>query len=340
MTVGGEDERAGREATQWLIALREEPEDRELRARFDAWLAADPAHRAAWQETGHLLDLVSRARRASPVAGAGREPSADLPGNPPANGVVDLVAERQRRRRPRRLLVAGLAAAAACLLLVLAGPGLLLRLQASHMSATAEIRTLKLEDGSTVRLAAESAIDVAFAPGVRQVRLLRGEAFFEVVRDAARPFTVVSGDVLTTVLGTAFEVHRAGDATEVTVREGVVQVSTIAATPPISERLVAGDHLRVGPDGEVGRATRAPDEIAAWLRGTIVASDRTVADVVDELARYSSVAIIVADGTLARARVTGVYNLADPSAAARAVASAHGAKVRQISPWLIVLSSY
>lgn len=336
MTVGGEDERAGREATQWLIALREEPEDRELRARFDAWLAADPAHRAAWQETGHLLDLVSRVRRASPVAGARLAPPAD----PPANLVADMIAERQRRRRPRRLLVAGLAAAAACLLLVLTGPGLLLRLQASHMSATAEIRTLRLEDGSTVRLAAESAIDVAFAPGMRQVRLLRGEAFFEVVRDAARPFTVVSGDVLTTVLGTAFEVHRAGDATEVTVREGVVQVSTIAATPPISERLVAGDHLRVGPDGEVGRATRAPDEIAAWLRGTIVASDRTVADVVDELARYSSVAIIVADGTLARARVTGVYNLADPSAAARAVASAHGAKVRQISPWLIVLSSY
>jgi transmembrane sensor len=69
-----------------------------------------------------------------------------------------------------------------------------------------------------------------------------------------------------------------------------------------------------------------------------VANDRTVADIVDELRRYHRGTIVIADGGLARERTTGVYKLGDPAKALRAVASAHGATVRQISPWLVVLS--
>jgi transmembrane sensor len=329
MTSDGDDQRAGREATQWLIELRENPDDSGVRARFDAWLAASAANQAAWAETRRLLHLVTLTRRAAP-----------LPYPSVADGHTVDLAKGFRRRRLRRLVVGGtMAAIAACLMLVF-GPSMLLRLQASYMTSTAEIRSLRLDDGSIVQLAPDSAIDIAFAPGERRVRLLRGEAFFEVTHDAVQPFTVESGAVRTTVLGTSFDVRLASDATDVTVREGIVRVVDDNATPPVSERLVAGDHVKVGTGGRVVRTASSPEETAAWLRGEILATDRTVADVVDELRRYHRGTIIIADGALARERITGVYKLADPPTALRAVASAHGASVRQITPWVIVLSRY
>lgn len=313
-----DSEQAGQEATQWLIALREAPDDAAMRARFEAWLAASPANQAAWAETRRLLDLVTLTRPAMPAP------------------TIDFAKEHQRRRRRRFVIGGAIAAIAACVMLVV-GPGLQLRLQSSHMTSTAEIRSLNLDDGSVVRLGPESAVDLAFADGERRVRLLQGEAFFEVVPDASRPFTVESGGVRTTVLGTSFDVRLAGAATDVTVREGVVRVIDDKTTPPVSERLVAGDHVRVDRTGVV-RSTRSPEETAAWLRGELVANDRTVADIVDELGRYYRGTILIADGGLARERTTGVYTLGDPAKALRAVASAHGATVRQISPWLVVLS--
>jgi len=314
--------RASREATDWLIVLREEPEDAALRVRFDAWIDADPANAVAWAETRHVDDLIGRTRLAR-VESKAR--TADL-------------ARARARRRPRRIaMVATLSAMAACLVLVFA-PGMLLWLEAAHTTSTAEIRALRLEDGSMVRLGPASAIDVAFAPAERRVRLLKGEAFFEVVADTGRPFTVESGGVRTTVLGTSFEVRLAGDATDVAVRDGIVRVVYDKTVPPVSEQLLAGDRVRIGGAGQVTRSSAPPDETAAWLHGQIVARDRSVADLVDEIRRYHRGTIVIADGGLARERVTGVYNLADPAVALRAVASAHGATVRQISPWLVVIS--
>lgn len=322
MTSDSDDRRASREATDWLIALREEPEDAALRARFDAWIDASPVNAAAWAETHHVDDLIGRARPAGPA----REERKVVP--------VDFA-----RTRARRIAILATASAmAACLMLVFA-PGVLLWLQAAHMTSTAEIRTLHLDDGSIVRLGPASAIDVAFAPTERRVRLLKGEAFFEVVGDTSRPFTVESDGVRTTVLGTSFEVRLADDgATDVAVRDGVVRVARDKAVPPVSEQLLAGDRVRIGRAGQVTRSSGPPDETAAWLHGQIVARDRSVADLVDELRRYHRGTIVIADGGLARERVTGVYNLSDPAIALRAVASAHGATVRQISPWLVVIS--
>ncbi|MPZ31174.1 MAG: DUF4880 domain-containing protein [Rhodospirillales bacterium] len=324
MTSDSEDRRAAaKEATGWLIALREEPDDGALRARFDAWLVASPANQTAWSETRHVDELIGRAR---PALGAHAQPTP-----------VDLGSAR-RRWRPRRLAVAAAAfAIAACVLLVFT-PGILLWFQAAHTTSTAELRLLRLEDGSVVQLGPASAIDMTFVPAERRVRLLKGEAFFEVVRDAARPFIVESGDVRTTVLGTSFEVRLSSEGTDVAVRSGLVRVAVDGPGPPVSEQLAAGDRLRIGSVGQVERSRGAPDEAAAWLQGQIVARDRSVADIVDELGRYHRGTILIADDTLARERVTGVYNLADPRAALRAVASAHGATVREITPWLTVFS--
>ena len=83
------------------------------------------------------------------------------------------------------------------------------------MTATGESRTVTLADGSQVNLSGGSAIGVDITSEERRVRLLSGEAFFDVAHDAARPFTVEAGEARIVVLGTAFDVALDPSATTV-----------------------------------------------------------------------------------------------------------------------------
>jgi transmembrane sensor len=61
-------------------------------------------------------------------------------------------------------------------------------------------------------------------------------------------------------------------------------------------------------------------------------------EAVDQLRRYFAGTIVLASASLGDRRITGAYNLADPEDALRAIAQAHGGKVRRIAPWLLVVS--
>jgi transmembrane sensor len=79
--------------------------------------------------------------------------------------------------------------------------------------------------------------------------------------------------------------------------------------------------------------------VAAWRHGQLYLHDQTLRDAVDQLRRYYAGTIVLTDEALAERRVTGAYNLNDPEDALLGMARAHGARVRRITPWLIVLSS-
>ncbi|HWB50378.1 MAG TPA: FecR domain-containing protein [Stellaceae bacterium] len=331
-----------RKASEWLVALNEEPDDTALRARFDAWLAENPAHAAEWAEMTRTFDVL---RRLEPehqqewgafAEGRQAEHSPSYKDMPVSVGRPTAISGSPPRFRRRLVLGAAAAAIAACLVLV-AGPNLVLRLQADHLTGTAEERTVQLADGSTVRLAPESAIDVAYGATDRHVRLLKGEAFFEVAHDAARPFTVEAGGVETTDLGTAFDVRLEADETDIAVRQGLVRVDAPTVQPALSERLAAGQWLRIA-HGQAERGDLAPEEIGAWTHGQLIAKNRPVAEIVNELRPYYHGVILLRGAALARQPLTGVYNLSDPVEALRAVARAQGATVYRLSPWILIIS--
>ncbi|MFX9169461.1 FecR domain-containing protein, partial [Acinetobacter baumannii] len=62
------------------------------------------------------------------------------------------------------------------------------RLRADHATGVGERRDLALADGSHVLLNTDSALSVDYTADRRGVALQRGEAFFAVARDPARPF--------------------------------------------------------------------------------------------------------------------------------------------------------
>jgi transmembrane sensor len=316
---------AFREATDWFILLQEELGDDDLRRRFDAWRDASPLNAEAWAAT----------ERTSYVAMAMTPAHADewMP------AAARRRAQRQASRWSRRGIGLSFAATAlaACIALV-AAPPMILRMQSDHATGTAELRMLELPDGSKVTLGPASAIALAFGAGERRLRLLEGEAFFEVTPDPVRPFRVEAAKVEASVLGTSFDVRLDAQAVTVAVQEGVVGVVSRGAGGMLAERLEAGDAVRVAPGGRVERSSESPHLMVAWRKGHLVSHDRPLREAVDQLRRYYAGVIVLTDGALAERPVTGVYNLADPEEALRGIVQAHGGRVRRITPWLLVVS--
>ena len=81
-----------------------------------------------------------------------------------------------------------------------------------------------LPDHSVVELNTQSEIRVGFTTAERRVELVRGEAFFDVAKDPARPFIVMTDLATAKAVGTRFSVYRAQSGTIVTVAEGRVLV--------------------------------------------------------------------------------------------------------------------
>lgn len=324
-------DRAEGEASVWLVRLAEGQEDAGLLASFEAWRAASPINAKSWERARLAYDLIGK-----------REPRhrdhlqsyADKRSLPPARPAPSI-----GRFTPRRV-GAGLAAAA-CIALLAATflPGLLIRLQADVMTATAELQTVILPDGSRVDLGPESAIDMTFAEGKRQVRLLKGSAFFEVSPDESSPFHVEAGNALVIVLGTAFEVGRVADATLVAVQHGRVRVEDLRTDRRRSDTLQAGEWTRVRATGDVQRGELKADEVASWRHGRLVALNRPAGEIVDDLRHYYPGTILVQSRAFARRQVSGIYDLGDARRTLRDLALSHGARVREVSDWLLIITA-
>src|SRR6202035_2168216 len=93
-----------------------------------------------------------------------------------------------------------------------------------YETATGERLAFTLNDGSQVTLDTQSELKVSFSSAERSVRLTRGQAFFEVAKDAKRPFVVEVNNRRFVAVGTAFDVRVDGDQVRVTMVEGTVRV--------------------------------------------------------------------------------------------------------------------
>jgi transmembrane sensor len=157
-----------------------------------------------------------------------------------------------------------------------------------------------LADGSRILLGPASRVVVRG----RNV-VLTGEAFFRVIHDAARPFTVVAGDVTIRDLGTEFSVHHdPAEPVRVVVREGLVEVSSASRT----ERLEPGDVGTVDVSGrvEASRGTATADDLA-WTRGRLVFRNAPVTELAADLRRWYGVELQVTDSALMRRHFTGSF---------------------------------
>ncbi|MBN9788219.1 iron transport regulator [Pseudonocardia sp. TMWB2A] len=314
-------ERYSRQASNWFVLLEDDPDNAEVRAAFNAWIAADTDHLLAWNETVRISRLINAAGE------SGQQDETVIPFNR---------LPIYQRRKPGWAF--GASIAATILLLWLAGPELVLRVRSDQVTSAGEVRAMTLADGSKVHLAPQSAIAFNIDGPVRSVSLLRGAAFFDVAHDAARPFKVRAGSSETTVLGTAFEVGLEDDDATIAVRRGMVGVSDRDRSSPHSEKLRPGESVQLTGAGKFLRKDIRVNHVAAWVDKKLIVNDRPITDVLNALRPWYKGRIIVRHATRQPYHVTGVYNLDDPDAALAALSSAHALDVQHVSPWLRIVT--
>jgi len=191
-------------------------------------------------------------------------------------------------------------------------------------------------DGGRLQLDTDTRVRVRLSRGQRQVLLERGQAFFDVAHDAARPFTVTSGATSVRALGTRFDVRRDADAVRVTLVEGRVLVRPTQATSDPGVVLTPGQQMTAG----VGRSPPRKIDVAAatsWRSGRIVFQAVPLHAAIAEFNRYSPRRIILEPGPAADALVTGAFDSDNLKAFVSAVGELNGLEAVDTNPDVIVL---
>lgn len=320
-TNGAADVRARRlraEAAVWVVRIDAGRATRDD-ARLARWCARSPEHRAAFDVAAAQWQRAE-ALRAKPVVRPTPVPAA----------------------RPRFAFAFTAPRAAFACAFAAAGVGLALFLHAPDFTTTAgEVRTVALDDGSVMRLDADSAVDVRYDQHERRVVLERGRAAFDVKHGDSRRFVVqaAAGEIVD--IGTAFQASlpERGDArrvTLVTVTQGRVAVRNSAG----SVEACAGKSV------EYNEPTHAPDTVAidtfaatAWQRGRIVFTDASLADVAATLNRYWKGHFIYVRGNAATLRVSGNFAIDAPGQALATLAETLSLRSTQIANRVVILSA-
>lgn len=305
------------EAIDLVIRHQNDPENPVAVEMIRAWRARSPQHEQIWA-------------RVSAIHGA--------------SGLI-LTEERRRERREslgltrRNFMVGVVAAMGAGLAAYTFGPDFVLQARADHMTAKGETRRIGLPDGSVATLGPESAIALGYGEDRRTIDLLAGMSFFEVVSDSNRPFSVLSGGLSATALGTAFDVSNDSGILTVSVDHGLVDVRVAAPVLEGGEKLGDGQWISFDPSsGGIDRGRRESGQVATWRDNLIIAEKEAVSALVARISRWVPGRVVMADPAIGRQRVSGIFDLNDPIRALQAVVHPAGGRVRRISSLITIIS--
>ncbi len=202
-------------------------------------------------------------------------------------------------------------------------------------TAIGEQRSVSLPDGSLVFLNTNSEVRTRWTKAERHIDLIKGEARFQVAKNAARPFLVVTSDATVRAVGTIFNVRAERSGTEVAVIEGRVKVSALTGgvaakngmhdssfargkSLPMAEPVPPSIELAAGQRAAVALNRIDPDagppmeSVVAWTERRLVFRDEPLAGVIAEFNRYRVQPLAVDDAQLATLKISGVFDSSDP----------------------------
>jgi transmembrane sensor len=312
-------------ASRWIARLEADDVSQEDRLRFQVWLDEDAANLETFEAmrfTWHRLDALALvdASRAAEESSSHRQQS-------------------RRRHLPFAAAAALLLAVGTTAWWVARTPDLV-----RYETAVGQQASVTLNDGSVFQLNTNSLLEVEYTANLRTVELLRGEAHFEVARDARRPFVVHAGFGMIRAVGTAFNVYVSDEhEVEVTVTEGIVEVlrddtgnrqGADRASAPLAAARITKNH-KVSYDArriEAGEVAAVPvanlDRRLAWRHGMLSFDGQTLDAVIREVSRYMDVQFEFADRALGDVEVGGYFRATDTDAFLELLRSALGIESR------------
>jgi transmembrane sensor len=291
------------EAAEWLVRLNESQASQAEFEEWQRWLNADPRHACAFHALENTWQLSTQA---AITVNSCDEPT--FYRYRPDEPVYTRISRRHNIRR-RRVW----AAAAAALILAGVVGAWWSRLPVIIQTAIAEQRVVSLPDGSQVSVGPLSRVSYRYGAATRALRLDTGQAFFEVTKDAHRPFVVDTRRGRIVAVGTAFSVNVASDRLNVTVAAGTVRIenaelsqkpSGSTAAEPVM--VSAGRRYIAATNGaSVTTLPSATPDVLSWRDGRLVYYGDPLSAVITDLNRYAVDRIELADQTLGDLQYTG-----------------------------------
>lgn len=300
-------------AAAWVARLQSRDATMVDREAFEAWRVENPEHARAYDDLRKLwADLE------------------DVPIPPERLGRLRAL----RRRKTSGIVALCLTAGVAAVLMTTPYAD---RWRADYYTGVGEVRRVTLADGTQVDLNTDTALAVRFDEGRRRIELLRGEAFFDVMKDPRRSFIVEEGTITATALGTHYSVKAATGSLspDVQVEEGRVQVWTTGQDVVLG----AGDVATIDREGRLALAKADVAARAAWRDGKLVFSRRPLRQVLATLERYRHGRILLMDGAVGDLEVSGIFDLHDTDDALRVLEASLPLSVMRLSDLMVVVRS-
>jgi transmembrane sensor len=313
------------QAAEWWVLLHSDGASATDHREFGEWVARSPERVAAYLQTARLSNALQSGAVRWPdttpevlIREAQQSSQNVLPFLPGAS----VPSQRERRGRTGLRSRLGLALAATLIIGVGSPVWFLLTSPQQYKTKFGEERSILLDDGSRVTLNTASTIEVELSKRSRVVRLVEGEALFDVAHDPGRPFDVRVGSAVLRAVGTQFNVDLRPSQTTVTVVEGRVQVGS-ALVLGAADRVVI---TKAGPGTPLHGANIAA--ATSWMQHQLVFEHRPLIEVAAEFNRYNRDKVVIEGAQLEQQEVTGVFQSNDPASFVAFLSSIPGVQIR------------
>lgn len=205
----------------------------------------------------------------------------------------------------------------------------------------AALRTVTLPDGTIVKMNASTRIEYPeqFTANLRKIKL-SGEAFFEVTRDAARPFIIETAHASVEVLGTSFNIsaYPAAGMVEVNVETGKVKLTPFSDGASVKESVLlpAGERgwLNIA-DNEIGHAENLSMNYSAWMTKKINFQRTPLAEAFAVLENTYHVKIKTEDPEIAKIPYTANFANLELDYITEVISRTHKLKVKKTGDEII-----
>jgi transmembrane sensor len=308
-------EEARVEAAAWIARLRDERRGPEVETELREWLGESEEHQRAFNRMTHVWQQAGKIRMRAPT---------------------DVSTAK------RRLRFAPWATALAAALILAVITSVYWRDNALT-TAVGQQQVRVLSDGTRVLLNTDTRIEVNYDEHFRRVRLVRGEARFDVSKRPTWPFLVSVGDQEIRALGTSFIVRHDDDQDlSVTLVDGRISVAPFAGNgeaPQAPQILAPGQRLVVSRHHAPSVDQPELSRVTAWERGRVEFDATPLEEATTEMNRYTTTRLLVADAEVAQLRIGGVFRAGDSEEFVKIVAAAFGLQAERNGATIVLSRS-
>lgn len=313
------------QATKWFLRMKDAAPDHAERGKFEAWLMSSEANRQAYQKVAETWQDFDSSESIKQIS----------------NAMLNRKLDESIRKRHRTSQLAKFGA-----VVIFSIASLFLwhtwqDFQAQPLETIAQNSDIgqmvsrTLTDGSKLMLDSNSRTEVVYYRDKRYVRLLQGQAVFEVVKDANRPFVVESNHARVTVKGTRFVVNMLKHKTVVAVDHGKVQVETMQSGEPHQITLTDGQVAEIATKSPPVKVYKPVQDYFAFLQGKLIFDGASIDEVTETLSRYYQPALV--NQSHVTAEISAVVDIKSVNTFIKTLPSVAPVKIKTLEKQTVVL---